>query len=66
MTNSGLISLAPPEAKPRDIVAILVGAPVPHILRKQGNRYILIGECYAYGVTEIQGQRTHPPNAHFS
>jgi hypothetical protein len=49
-TKSGFIGLAPPEAKPRDIVTILVGAPVPHILRKQGNRYILIGECYAYGV----------------
>jgi hypothetical protein len=33
-TKSGFIGLAPPEAKPGDTVAILVGAPVPHILRK--------------------------------
>lgn len=50
MTRSGFIGLAPPETKPRDIVAILVGAPVPHILRKQENRYILIGECYTHGI----------------
>jgi hypothetical protein len=49
-TKSGFIGLAPPEAKPGDIVAILVGAPVPLILRKRGDQYILIGECYVHGV----------------
>jgi len=50
VTKTGFIGLAPPEAKPGDIVAVLIGAPTPHILRKRGNHYKLVGECYIHGI----------------
>jgi hypothetical protein len=50
ITKTGSIGLAPPEAKPGDNVAVLVGAPTPHVLRKQGDHYKLIGECYVHGI----------------
>jgi hypothetical protein len=50
MTKSGLVGLAPLEAVPGDIVVVLLGAPVPHVLRKKGGYYTLVGECYVHGV----------------
>ena len=50
MTKSGLLGLAPPLAIPGDIIAILLGAPVPHVLRKKDSCYTLVGECYVNGV----------------
>jgi hypothetical protein len=52
-TETGFIGLAPPNAKPTDIVCIFLGAPVPIILRPHsGGNYNLVGECYVYGVMD--------------
>ena len=50
MTKHGLIGLAPPQAIPGDVIAIFLGAPVPHILRKKDGYHTLVGECYVHGV----------------
>jgi hypothetical protein len=51
VTKKGSLGLAPPAAKPGDIVAVLVGAPVPHVLRQQDDgSYELIGECFIHGI----------------
>lgn len=50
ITKSGFIGLAPPLAVPGDIVVILLGAPVPHVLRRKDGYYTLVGECYVHGV----------------
>ncbi|KAH7394790.1 hypothetical protein BKA66DRAFT_567177 [Pyrenochaeta sp. MPI-SDFR-AT-0127] len=50
MTKSGLIGLAPPLAVPGDIIVVLLGAPVPHVLRRKDSYYTLVGECYVHGV----------------
>jgi hypothetical protein len=45
------LGLAPPDAIVGDIVAVLIGAPVPHVLRKNsGGTYKLVGECYVSGI----------------
>ena len=37
-----------------DISCILVGAPTPFILRPAGDQYILVGEAYLRGLTQIK------------
>ncbi|KIW03032.1 uncharacterized protein PV09_05685 [Verruconis gallopava] len=47
----GYIGLAPKEAKPGDQVCILLGCPMPLVLRPLKNkRYRVVGECYACGL----------------
>lgn len=54
MTKGERIGLAPAEAKVGDAVVVLLGAPVPHVVRKQDSMrrdmHTLVGECYVYGV----------------
>ena len=51
ITQGGSIGLAPIDSSPGDIIAVLLGAPVPHLLRKRSDGlYTFIGECYVYGI----------------
>lgn len=50
ITIKGYIGLAPPEAQVGDVVCIFLGARVPFILRRLGEYYMLVGECYTQGV----------------
>ncbi len=51
LTSSGNIGLAPSRAAPGDLVVVLLGAPVPHVLRKRDDGgYTLVGECYVHGI----------------
>lgn len=45
-TSTGLIGLGPQGAENGDHVTILVGARVPIVLRKEGDRYKVVGERY--------------------
>lgn len=50
ISKGGFLGLAPPNALCGDIVTVLLGAPVPIILRpKEGGLYELVGECYVHG-----------------
>lgn len=33
-----------------DLVCILTGSPVPWLIRRDGEDYILVGECYVHGI----------------
>ena len=45
-TSKGLLGLGPEEARPRDVVAVLLGCSVPMLLRKvEENRYEVLGEA---------------------
>jgi hypothetical protein len=35
-----------------DLVVVLFGGRVPFVLRQQGKRYTLIGECYIHDVMD--------------
>lgn len=48
-TTNRYLGLAPPQALPGDVIVIFLGAPVPHVLRKYGGHYRLVGECYVHG-----------------
>jgi hypothetical protein len=50
MTENQMMGICPPETQIGDTVTILSGGKVPFILRKQGDYYNLIGECYIHGL----------------
>ena len=47
-TSKGLLGLGPEEARPRDVVTVILGCSVPMLLRKVGNRYEVLGEACKY------------------
>jgi hypothetical protein len=55
-TERGFMGLAPQPAEVGDEVWILLGCDVPMILRKCDDYYILVGECFVYGMME--GEQT--------
>ncbi|MCJ1385797.1 hypothetical protein MMC17_008921 [Xylographa soralifera] len=42
----GILCQLPEQAQPNDFVAIIVGCPIPFVLRPQGKHYSLVGCCY--------------------
>ena len=53
LTARSNIGLAPKSARMGDLVCILFGCSVPVVLRRSGDAYFLIGECYAHGVGQV-------------
>ena len=52
-TNSGFLGLAPTRTHPGDVVCVLLGGPVPFILRENiWGHYSLVGECYVDGIMD--------------
>ncbi|KAM0800502.1 heterokaryon incompatibility protein-domain-containing protein, partial [Usnea florida] len=51
-TSKGLLGLGPEEARPTDVVAVLLGCSVPMLLRKVESRYQVLGEAYVHGIME--------------
>jgi hypothetical protein len=49
------IACIPEDAISGDIFCIFQGGPVPFILRRQGNSYRIIGECYVHGEAIMEG-----------
>jgi len=51
--HQGFVGLVPWTAHPNDLCCVLVGAPVPFLVRRTGTlQYRLLGECYVNGVME--------------
>lgn len=51
-TDSGLVGLGPAKMELEDKVVVLLGGPLPYVLRKCDNKEkqnIFIGECYVLG-----------------
>jgi hypothetical protein len=55
-TDRGFMGLAPQLAKVWDEVWVLLGCDVPMLLRKYDDYYILVGECFVYGI--MDGEQT--------
>lgn len=54
-TTRGYIGLIPDDAQTGDVVCVLLGGPTPYVLRPVGDGdYILVGECYVYGLMNGQ------------
>lgn len=50
MSKAGYIGLGPSDAQVGDSLAFLGGGSVPYVLRREGEVYKLVGDCYVHGV----------------
>src|SRR6266536_3325264 len=50
LLQNGYFGLGPAIMKPGDVVGVVLGASVPFILRRYGECYKVVGECYAHGL----------------
>lgn len=59
ITEEGLMGLGPRLIEPGDLVCVLLGSRVPFVLRRKvdGDRYVLVGECYCHGVMDGEAVR---------
>jgi len=52
-TTEDYIGLGPSESKTGDIICVLLGCPVPMILRPNGEeKFFVVGECYCHGIMD--------------
>lgn len=51
-TKLGYLGLAPRQAQIGDAAVLLADSEAPLVLRKSGDRYRLVGDCYIHGLTE--------------
>jgi hypothetical protein len=49
-TEKGFVGVGPMHMRRGDAVAVLLGASMPVILRKAGERFTYVGECYIHGI----------------
>ncbi|KAN0110166.1 Heterokaryon incompatibility protein (HET) domain containing protein [Hyaloscypha variabilis] len=50
VTSRGFVGLCPRYTQEGDVICILSGAKAPFVLRKSGECYTMIGECYVDGI----------------
>ncbi|PQE04207.1 heterokaryon incompatibility protein [Rutstroemia sp. NJR-2017a BVV2] len=50
ITQGGYLGLAPASSMAGDIIAVLPGCPTPLVLRREGERFRVIGEAYVHGI----------------
>ncbi|PQE08917.1 heterokaryon incompatibility protein [Rutstroemia sp. NJR-2017a WRK4] len=57
ITQGGYLGLAPAASMAGDIIAVLPGCHTPLVLRREGERFRVIGEAYVHGIMagELQG-----------
>lgn len=54
ITKKGYYVLAPGNVEKGDILCVLMGGETPYVLRRSGDDYLFIGECYVAGL--MQGE----------
>jgi hypothetical protein len=52
VTKSGYMGLVPILTEVGDVICVLFGCDTPLVLRPVNDYYILIGECYVYGLMD--------------
>ncbi|EXL40291.1 hypothetical protein FOCG_17179 [Fusarium oxysporum f. sp. radicis-lycopersici 26381] len=49
-TKSGYLAIIPESSKVEDHIALLKGGKTPYVLRKVGEQWKILGDCYVHGV----------------
>ncbi|KAK6607425.1 hypothetical protein H4I96_03660 [Botrytis cinerea] len=50
ITSKGHIGLGHQQVEKGDVLCVLSGSPVPHILRLYGDYWTVVGQCYSHGL----------------
>lgn len=51
-TVKGYIGVSHPNARPGDTVAVLLGAPIPLVLREYAEGHLVVGQSYVHGIMD--------------
>jgi hypothetical protein len=66
LTNRGILVNLPVAAQPGDIIAVFLGANLPHVLRPCDSGFRLVSECYAHGFMDgealVEARKAANPN----
>lgn len=55
-TKNDYVGLGPLLMQENDIICLIYGAKVPFLIRRRGDgAYLLVGECYVYGLMHGEG-----------
>jgi hypothetical protein len=54
ITERGLLALVPDDTRVGDYLAIILGGPVPFVLRPDGDAYRIVGACYVHNMMDGQ------------
>jgi hypothetical protein len=52
VSKEGYMGLGPQELEEGDVICVLAGCNVPVLLRKENDHYVLVGECFVWGLTD--------------
>ncbi|KAI8634748.1 heterokaryon incompatibility protein-domain-containing protein [Xylariaceae sp. FL1651] len=69
ITKTGYIGLGPPSMQPDDVLCVLFGSNIPHILRPlpgRPNEYRLAGGAYVYGIMDGEIMKSNYETATFT
>jgi hypothetical protein len=60
-TEKGRMGFVPAKATTGDKICLIRGHCAPYVLRKQGSRYLAVGECYIEGVMDVMPENVRKP-----
>ncbi len=53
-TAAGYFGIATCDTEKEDLVAVFEGFSMPFVLRRKGQEFMLIGECYIHGIMDVE------------
>lgn len=51
-TREGRLGIGPPKTEAGDLICVLCRCPMPFVLRRQGDGYVIVGEVYVHGIMD--------------
>ena len=62
VSEHGLMGIVPLAAEAGDLICVFFGSDTPFVLRKAGDRFKLVGECYVFGIMNGEAMESIPPD----
>ncbi|PMD21174.1 hypothetical protein NA56DRAFT_556793, partial [Hyaloscypha hepaticicola] len=57
ISKSGYMGMGPKGLTVGDLICLVLGCEVPLLLRKNGDHYLLVGECFVWGLMDGEAMR---------
>jgi hypothetical protein len=65
ISESGYMGIRPLALQEDDRICILLGCNIPMLIRKEGDYYLLVGECFVWGLMDGEGLQDRKENDEF-
>ncbi len=57
ISSKGYMGMGPVAMKDGDVICVVLGCNVPLVLRKEANYFLLVGECFVWGLMDGEAMR---------